>query len=66
MCRKYEVLGESMTLAAIIARVEGKPHIPPRVTYSKQEKTSASKVLERLAQKADKSGTSVVAERIDA
>ena len=49
MCRKYQVRGESLTLKQVIDRIESRPHIAPKVVYSKQEIVSAAKVLERLA-----------------
>lgn len=49
MCRKYHVRGEELTLKQVIDRVESRPHVAPKVVYSKQEIVSASKVLERLA-----------------
>lgn len=49
MCRKYQVRGEGLTLKEVIARLENKPQVSPKVTYSKQEIVSAAKVLDRLA-----------------
>lgn len=49
MCRKFTVRGEELTLAQIKAKLEGRPHVEPKVVYSKQEVTSARTVLDRLA-----------------
>jgi hypothetical protein len=51
MCRKYHVRGEDLTLSQVLDRIHSKPQLPPKVTYSRQEIVSASKVLERLAAK---------------
>ena len=37
MCRKYHVRGEDLTLKQVIDRLESKPHVAPKVVYSKQE-----------------------------
>lgn len=49
MCRKYHVRGEELTLEEVLARLQNKVVVTPKIVYSQQEIVSASKVLERLA-----------------